>query len=152
MSKVAQPARLIDVDDLPTRDYIEKRLSESGYHQWTGTELVSWSAGVIEVAMTISDEHLNPQGIGHGGVLAGLLDTACGLSLRSLLPLDRSHRTVQMSVTYLKPAHPGRVVAKGRAVHKGRSMGHAEAEATDEAGRVLARATASFMTLPSASG
>jgi len=129
---------------------VRQRIAGSPYHRWAGTELVTYQPGVVTIAAEIEEHHHNPQGIVHGGVLAGLLDTACGLALRSLLPADRTHRTVQLSINYLKAARSGRITATGRAVHKGRSMGVAEAEARDDRDRVLARATATFMTLPAA--
>jgi uncharacterized protein (TIGR00369 family) len=133
-----------------SQDQIRERIATSPYHRWTGTELVSYDPGVVRIAAEVQPHHHNPQGIVHGGVLAGLLDTACGLALRSLLPSDRTHRTVQLSINYLKAVRTGRLVATGRAVHKGRSMGVADAEVRDEQDRVLARATATFMTLPAA--
>ncbi len=134
--------------DTFTEQEVRDRISRSPYHQWAGTELVSFAPGVVTIRMPLKPHHLNPQGIVHGGVLAGILDTACGMSLRSLLPRDRSHRTVQISITYLKPGRSGTLSATGRAVHKGRSLGYSEAEVRDDAGRLLARAAATFMTLP----
>ena len=96
----------------------------------------------------IQDTHINPQGIVHGGVIAGLLDSVCGISLRTLLTPDVTHRTIQLTVTYLRAATEGTLVGTGRAIHEGRRAGHAEAEVHDDAGRLVARGQAVFGNLP----
>jgi uncharacterized protein (TIGR00369 family) len=53
--------------------------------------------------------------------------------------------TTNLSVTYVRPAPLGqRYWCTGRVVHQGRRLGHAEAEMTDEGGRVVMRATATL--------
>jgi uncharacterized protein (TIGR00369 family) len=102
------------------------------------------SHGRVTIGWEARAEHLNLQGLVHGGVLATLLDTAMGLALRSALDPGRRHVTIEMGVHYLRPAHPGRLRAHGRVVRIGREIAFAEAEVVDAQDRPLARATGTF--------
>lgn len=131
---------------------IQARLDASPYHQQFSTRLLKWGGGGATIEFTVGEQHLNPSGIIHGGTLAGILDTACGIALRGLMSDDQTHRTITLNVSYLKPGKAGVLTATGSAVAKGRSIAHAEASVVDSESRTLARATAVFMTLPRAKG
>jgi uncharacterized protein (TIGR00369 family) len=118
------------------------RVARSAFHSWMGMELVRAEPGRVEIALDATDHHLNLQGLLHGGMIATLADTATGLAVRSMVPAGRRHATVQLAVHYLRPGAPGRVTAVGTTVRVGSSIAYAEADVTDERGRLLARATA----------
>jgi uncharacterized protein (TIGR00369 family) len=126
---------------------LKERVRNSPFHRWAGVELVSVGGGHGELAIELQDHHFNPQGIVHGGIISAMADTAIGLALRSRLPAGMTHRTAQLNVRFLAKGEGNRIVGRGRAVHLGR-RGHGEAEVLDTTGRVLARATATFIVLP----
>jgi uncharacterized protein (TIGR00369 family) len=123
------------------------RIGRSPYHVENGIELVEASPGRAVMRMRIAEAHMNPQGIVHGGAIAGLLDSVCGLSLRTQLEGGVQHRTVQLNVNFLRAAQAGVLTATGTAVHDGRRTSMSEAEVRDEAGKLVARATATFVKL-----
>jgi acyl-CoA thioesterase len=125
-------------------DDLRERLAASTFHTWAGMEVVEASAGEVTVAMDVLDRHVNLQGLVHGGMLAILADTACGLSIRSAMEPGRLHVTTDMDIHYLAPASPGRLLGRGKAVRVGRSLAFAEASIEDAEGRLLARAQARF--------
>jgi uncharacterized protein (TIGR00369 family) len=127
---------------------LKERVRNSPFHRWAGVELVSVGGGRGELAMELQDHHFNPQGIVHGGIISAMADTAIGLALRSRLPAGMTHRTAQLNVHFLAKGEGDRLVGRGRAVHLGRRMGYGEADVLDGTGRVLARATATFIVLP----
>jgi uncharacterized protein (TIGR00369 family) len=98
----------------------------------------------VSVAMDVEDHHVNLQGLVHGGMLAILADTACGLAIRSAIEPGRLHITTDLDVHYLSPARPGRLVGHGSAVKVGRSLAFAEASVEDDAGKLLAKAQGRF--------
>jgi uncharacterized protein (TIGR00369 family) len=126
---------------------LRERVARSAFHSWMGMELVRAEPGRVEIALQAADHHVNLQGLLHGGVIATLADTATGLAVRSMVPADRRHVTVQLDVHYLRPGAPGRVTAVGTTVREGSSIGYAEADVTDERGRLLARATATVAVM-----
>jgi uncharacterized protein (TIGR00369 family) len=126
---------------------LKERVRNSPFHRWAGVELVSVGGGRGELAIDLQDHHFNPQGIVHGGIISAMADTAIGLALRSRLPAGMTHRTAQLNVHFLAKGEGNRLVGRGRAVHLGRRMGYGEAEVLDGTGRLLARATATFIVL-----
>jgi len=126
---------------------IRERLGVSEFVKWFGIELVSLGYGEATLRISLEPHHLNPGGIVHGGVVATLLDGVIGIALRTRLPLDRTHVTLQLQVTYLRSVRTGSITAHGTTVRSGRRVGYGEAELTDEDGTLLARATATYMVL-----
>ncbi|HWL89973.1 MAG TPA: PaaI family thioesterase [Actinomycetota bacterium] len=123
---------------------IGERLAASPFHTWAGMELVEASLGEVTVAMDVRDRHVNLQGLVHGGMLAILADTACGLSIRSAMEPGRLHVTTDLDIHYLAPAGPGRLFGRGKAVKVGRTLAFAEASIEDDEGKLLARAQSRF--------
>jgi len=123
---------------------LRARVGRSAFHRTFGMEVDEASRGEVVLGWEAREEHLNLQGLVHGGVLATLLDTAMGLAIRSALEPGRRHVTIEMGVHYLRPAHPGRLRARGRVARIGREIAFADAEVVDAQDRVLARATGTF--------
>ena len=132
-------------DDITTE--LRSRIERSSFHTWAGMEVVSAAAGEVTIAMDVEERHVNLQGFVHGGMLAILADTACGLSIRSAMEPGRLHVTTDLDIHFLSPAGPGRLLGRGRAVKVGRSLAFAEASIEDEEGRLLARAQSRFSVL-----
>jgi uncharacterized protein (TIGR00369 family) len=127
---------------------IRQRVATSPFHRWAGLTLLSVGHGRAEVEMELGDHHFNPQGIVHGGVIAAVADTSIGLALRSMLRPGFTHRTAQLNVHFLAKGEGNRIFGRGRSLHLGQRMGYGEAEVSDPEGRLLARATATFIVLP----
>lgn len=119
-------------------------VARSAFHSWAGIEVIEARSGSVTVSMTLTDQHVNLQGLVHGGMLAILADTACGLSIRSAIEPGRLHVTSDLDIHFLAPARAGVVIGRGRAVKIGRSLAFAEASIEDEGGMLLARAQSRF--------
>jgi uncharacterized protein (TIGR00369 family) len=126
---------------------VTQRMDRSVFHHWAGTRLARTEAGEVEIELEIESHHLNPFGLLHGGMIATLADTAMGYALRTRMEPDTTHVTAQLSIAFLRPAREGRVSAIGRAIKSGRTTGYAEADVVDAGGRLLARATGTFIVL-----
>ena len=123
---------------------LRARLGDSAFHTWAGMEVIEAAPGEVTVAMTVEERHLNLQGFVHGGMLAILADTACGLSIRSAMEPGRLHVTADLDIHFLAPARPGRILGRGTAVKVGRSLAFAEASIENDQGGLLARAQSRF--------
>lgn len=141
------PERRTELDPRHLEE-LKKRIADSPFHRWAGMELVRVGGGEAEVAVELEDHHFNPQRIVHGGIIAAVADTSIGLALRSILSEGSTHRTAQLGVHFLAKGEGNRLVGRGRALHMGTRMGYGEAEVLDGGGKLLARATATFIILP----
>jgi uncharacterized protein (TIGR00369 family) len=90
----------------------------------------------------------------HGGILCDLADAAMGMAYFSTLEPGESFTTLELKINFLRPFWTGRLVARGRVVSKGRTVGMTECDVEDDVGRLVARATSTCLTLrgESASG
>jgi len=127
---------------------LKDRVSRSPFHQWAGLQLVAIGDGTAELALDLRPHHFNPQGIVHGGIITAVADTSIGLALRSRLRPGLTHRTAQLNVHFLAKGEGSRIVGRGKAVHLGQRMGYGESEVLDGEGRLLARASGTFIVLP----
>ncbi len=100
------------------------------------------------VEMLVGDAHLNANGIVHGGVMMTLLDMAMATAVtRTLSPEERT-ASVNIQTTFLKAASPGRLVATGRLLRRGRTVAFPEGEIVDGDGHVLARGSGVWAIIP----
>jgi uncharacterized protein (TIGR00369 family) len=98
---------------------------------------------------TVDPAHYNTNGVLHGGVLMALLDTAMGHAVGDLAAATgRFNAAAQLNINFLVPVKTGLVRANGEVKKMGKRLAVVEAEAVDEAGRVLALATATHSLLP----
>jgi uncharacterized protein (TIGR00369 family) len=102
--------------------------------------------GTATLELEATEQHLNPAGTVHGGVLATLVDTAMGQAVRSRTGEDDVPATSQLTVTYLRPGRPGRLVATGRVSKQGEHLTVCEAD-VEQDGDTLAHAVATFAVL-----
>lgn len=102
--------------------------------------------GRATLQLDVTEEHLNPAGTVHGGVLATLVDTAMGLAARSTTGDDDVPATSQLTVAYLNAGRTGRLVATARVRKQGDHLLLAEAE-VDQDGLTLVHALATFALL-----
>jgi uncharacterized protein (TIGR00369 family) len=108
---------------------------------WT----LSWVAperGEIEVCFEAGEGFTNPVGKVQGGFLTAMLDDTLGPALVATLPDGEFAVTLELKVSFLRPASPGRITGTGRVVHRGGSIAFLAGELRDDAGEVLATATA----------
>jgi uncharacterized protein (TIGR00369 family) len=108
---------------------------------WT----LSWVAperGEIELCFDAREGFTNPMGNVQGGFLAAMLDDTMGPALVATLADGEFAPTLELKVSFLRPAAPGRIIGTGRVVHRGGSIAFLAGELRNEAGEILATATA----------
>ena len=97
--------------------------------------------------MDAGPQHVSPLGTLHGGVICDLVDAAMGTSHASLLDDGETFTTLELKINYLKPVWSGHLVAEGKVIKAGRTIGLVEGRVTDESGSLVAYATSTCMTL-----
>jgi len=145
----------------PSEDSGLERIRRAMAEGWTvpvaeliGFRLTEVGRGKARVELQASQKHENPMGTLHGGIICDIADAAMGMSYASMLRSDESFTTVELNINFLRPFWSGKLVAKGKVIRKGRTMGLLECRVTDEKRRLVAYATSTCLTLqgPPASG
>jgi uncharacterized protein (TIGR00369 family) len=65
----------------------------------------------------------------------------------TIAPAD-SFTTIELKVNFLRPVWTGRLLARGRVLRKGRTMGLVECRILDERRRLVAYAISTCLTIP----
>lgn len=122
----------------------------------TAAKTLGWSLieanperGEIEVSFEATDEFLNPAGTVQGGFLTAMLDDTMGPALAATLDDGLFGATLELKVSFLRPAAPGRLVGRGRVVHSGTSIAFLSGELLDESGQAVAVGSATARILRS---
>ena len=120
-----------------------------------GVEFLACEGGTAELALTTTEELCNSWGVMHGGVLMTLLDVAMAQAARTPAPAGSPAQapggssgmvTVEMKTSFMRPGQ-GRLLAKGRVLHRSASMVFCEATIVDAQSQLVAHATGTFKTL-----
>ena len=102
----------------------------------------------MRVSLEGTRSFCNPGGTIQGGFIAAMLDDTLGPTI--LVKTGGSHycATIDLNVSFLAPARPGRFTGVGRIAKMGRTIAFLEGELLDADGECVARATASARVVP----
>ncbi|MEP7056855.1 MAG: PaaI family thioesterase [Caldimonas sp.] len=115
-----------------------------------GFELIRFEGGESEIAVALRDELTNSWSVAHGGVTMTLLDVAMAHAARSPgqagQPETRGVVTIEMKTTFMRPG-VGRLVGKGKLLHRTASLAFCEGSVFDPDGALVAHSTGTFKYL-----
>jgi len=115
-----------------------------------GLELWHAGDGTSELRVDLDEAHLNSWEVAHGGVLMTLLDVAMAQAARSMQHegerFGPSVATIEMKTTFVHPAE-GRLVARGKLLHRTPTLAFCEGSVVDEKQQLCAHATGTFKYL-----
>ena len=116
----------------------------------TGAIYTRVGDGTASAEMPVSGWLLNSAGVVGGGTLGILADVALGCSIETQIPPATPYTTAELSLSFLRPARPGRMlVAGGQVIHVGRSVALSEAFLIEEeTERLIAHGTSRGAILP----
>jgi len=112
-----------------------------------GFRLTAISPDASIVELDVDERHANPTGSLHGGILCDIADAAMGLAYATTLKPDEAFTALELKINFLRSVRHGRLRAFGRVVRAGRTISLVESDVVDKEGRLIARATGTFMTL-----
>jgi uncharacterized protein (TIGR00369 family) len=108
---------------------------------------LGWGEAVLEIG--VQEKHIQPFGIVHGGVYSSLVDAAAFWAIYTLLDQGQGLTTVDLKLNFLAPSSAGRLIARGRSLRLGKTLGLSEAYVEDERGNLLTHGTSTTMILGS---
>ena len=121
-----------------------------------GFTLEVFEDGHSELHYAPKPEHLNSFDVTHGGACMTFLDVIMATAARSAQP-EMGVVTIEMKTSFMRPAKAapgGKLVGKGRLMHRTKSMAFTEGTLYDDTGQACAHATGTFkyVNRPAAQG
>ena len=110
--------------------------------QHLGFVLNVFEDGRSEIDYEPKPEHLNSFDVTHGGASMTLLDVSMATAARSVQS-DMGVVTIEMKTSFMQAAR-GKLVGKGRLMHRTATLAFTEATLYDAQGRACAHATGTF--------
>jgi uncharacterized protein (TIGR00369 family) len=105
---------------------------------------VDADAGVVEAEFEGKPEFTNPVGNVQGGILAAMLDDSMGPALACQLAAGEFAPTLNLNISFLKAARPGKLRGVGRVVRRGKDVCYLAGELSQN-GELVATATATAL-------
>lgn len=94
-----------------------------------GATLAKVEPGLVEIALPYAPNITQQHGFVHAGVIAMVVDSACGYSALSMMGPGGGILSVEFKMNMLRPALGERFTARGRVVRAGRTMTVCQGEA-----------------------
>src|SRR5260370_24600540 len=102
-----------------------------------GFEANEIADGRAVVMLAAGQQHANPMGTLHGGILCDIADAAMGMAFASTLAPDESFTTIELKINFFRPVWEARLRAEGKVMRRGSTIGYTDWEITDEGGRSI---------------
>lgn len=109
-----------------------------------GIEFEEKGEGRALLTLAVRPQVENSWKAAHGGAVMTLLDIAMASAARTLDPQALGVITVEMKTSFIGAA-TGTLRAEGRCLHLGKSVAFCEGSVHDGAGKLVARASGTFM-------
>jgi len=142
-----------DFENLSGLEYLKRMMAgsfRSPMADATDMRLIAVADGTATFEAHPSEKFYNPQARVHGGYTATLLDSAMGCAVQTKMPAGVPFGTIELKVNYVRKidVSVGRLICTGTVVHFGRTMSTAEAKVLDEAGKLYAHGSGTFLVYP----
>ncbi|MFL5929390.1 MAG: PaaI family thioesterase [Gaiellaceae bacterium] len=112
-----------------------------------GFEMTEIDPGRAVFELDAGPQHASPLGTVHGGIIVDLVDAAMGCAHASQLEEGETFTTLELKINFMKPVWKSHLVAEGKVIRAGRTIGLVEGRVTDDTGSLVAFATSTCMTL-----
>lgn len=130
---------------------VRDSFARQGAMRTLGARMGEVAPGRVEVCVDWAESLAQQHGFLHGGVVASVLDSACGYAAMTLMPAGTGVLTIEFKVNFIAPARGQRFAMIGEVVKSGRtvSLVDGRAWALGEGGRrtLVATMTATMMTV-----
>lgn len=126
---------------------VQKAISSVPYARLLGIQVAEVGTGTATLTLKIRKELRQNHGVVHGGAIASLIDTATAFAIISLLSPKEKVTTVNLTISYLRPATDGQLSATAEIVRAGRRLFVVSAKVTDASGNLTATALSTYVRM-----
>lgn len=120
-------------------------LESGSFWKHIGMSTIVGDDGITRIQLTVNEDLLQFYGNLHGGVIASMIDSAIAVAVNQQLDPGEGASTVELKVNYLSSISEGTLWGEGKVIKKGRNIVVAQGEIKNDAGKILAIGTATFM-------
>jgi uncharacterized protein (TIGR00369 family) len=113
---------LFDAEDQNFEARVRASFAQQSLHRTIGATVTKVAPGEVEIEIPFREDLGQQHGFMHGGIVAAIVDTACGYAALSLLPPDVEVLTVEFKINFVAPAKGERLIARGRVTKPGRTL------------------------------
>jgi len=137
---------------LNTHPLIQEYLKFNRFGEGLGMHFKILEPGKVNYVIRINETHLATPTSAHGGVVSSMLDAVMGVGALSVVcEDDKVVSTVEMKVSFLRPAHLGdELIATSTIVKKGKKILFVEAVIRNQFNELIALSTGTFNSYPKA--
>jgi 1,4-dihydroxy-2-naphthoyl-CoA hydrolase len=121
---------------------------ETGWLKAMGVRLTRTEPDEVIAELEVDERHLQPFGLVHGGVHAGLVETVCSIGAHLSAPPGHNVVGMENHTSFLRPVKTGTLRAVGHPIQKGRRAQLWEANVYDGDGNVVAAGRLRVMSVP----
>jgi 1,4-dihydroxy-2-naphthoyl-CoA hydrolase len=124
-----------------------------GFDALYGLELLEGTDELVRAQVVVRDEHKQPFGLVHGGVLASIAETLASVGTAvAVIPEGNAAMGLSNHTSFLRPITAGTIHACATRRHRGRTTWIWDVELTDDAGCLCALTRMTIAVRPLAPG
>lgn len=110
---------------------IKDDFKKQHFMQMLGVEILTIEEGTVKLSCVKKQELTQQHGFFHAGVLASILDMACGYAALSVMPKNADVLSVEFKTNLLRPANANSIIATGKVIKNGKTLVFCEGKITD---------------------
>lgn len=142
--------RKFEAQSLRFEERVRESFSRQRLMATIGARMVRVAPGEVLIELPFRDDLTQQNGYLHAGVVASIVDSACGYAAMSLLPDDMDVLSVEYKINLLSPARGEKLRAVGRVKRAGRNLTVCEGEVfavTGDEEKLVAAMLATMMAM-----
>ena len=112
-----------------------------------GLKMVRKHKDGVTCALVVRPDHMNSNGVMHGGVVASIADEAAWYTIIAALGTEKPMTTSELKVNYLRPIAGKRATARGYLLKLGRMLSVTRVDIFDDKKKLAAHATVTYAML-----
>ena len=130
------------------KNKINESFSRQNFMEKLGARLISVEEGEVKIECDFQEDLTQQHGYLHAGVLASIVDSACGYAALTTMPDDADVLSVEFKINLLRPAKANKIIAIGTVFKAGKTLTICDGIVTDETEeKVLAKMTATMICI-----
>ena len=138
------------VQDANYAEKVKNSFAQQEFMETIGAVLTKVAPGSVEIRLPYQPRLTQQHRFLHAGVVAAVLDTACGYAAFTLMPPEAEVLTVEYKVNLLAPAKGEELFARAQVLKPGKTISVCTAEATMRQGdreKVVAHMTGTMISI-----